>query len=120
MNVRDEFTSQRALDTLEKIENILHDRGGASTWDIAMITGLSQNRAGEFLRHMKQLGTAVCIQRSKAYQGGRTPALWGPGIASVDIVDEGDARVVVVLKQWPAALMRDPFHLPQDFFSRTA
>ena len=108
MTVRDEFASQRALDTLEKIEKALHERGGASTWDIALLTGLSQNRAGEFLRYMKQIGTAVCTKRACAYQGGTTGAQWGPGTASLDIVDECDARVVVVRQQWKSNLKRDP------------
>ncbi len=95
------FTSDYATRVLEKIENVLHERGGATVFDLMIVTELSSNRVGEFLREMKKRGTAVCIERSRTLQGGSTPARWGPGTATEDLPDKDDMpRVVIVRKEW--------------------
>lgn len=95
------FTSDYATRILEQIENVLHERGGATVYDLMIVTELSANRVGEFLREMKKLGTAVCIERSRKLQGGSTPARWGPGTATADLPDKDDMpRQVIVRKEW--------------------
>ena len=104
------FNSPRAMAVFEQIEKVLHERGGASTWDLALVTGLSTNRIGEFLREMRRIGTAVCTQRAVRYQGGTTHAQWGPGRSSAEIDEATDdtPRRVVVRKQWELNHARDP------------
>ena len=103
------FTSERAAAVFAQIEKVLHERGGASTWDLALVTGLSTNRIGEFLREMRRNGTAVCVERASAYQGGTTPARWGPGRTMAEVDEERDdaPRRVMVRKEWAPHHARD-------------
>lgn len=103
------FTSPRAMEVFEQIEKVLHERGRANTWDLALITGLSTNRMGEFLREMRRNGTAVCIERAKACQGGKVHAQWGPGESSAEIDEATDdaPRRITVRKQWAPHHVRD-------------
>lgn len=96
------YTTAHSLAAIDKIEEVLQARGGASTWDLALVLGMSQNRVGEYLRHMAKVGTAKCVERARKYQGGTVAARWEPGRTSAEIDEESDdlARVIVIRQEW--------------------
>lgn len=101
------YDSDYTIRVMEKIEGVLHERGVATVYDLMIVTELSANRVGEFLREMKKRGTAVCVERSRKLQGGSMPARWGPGTATEDLPEKDDMpRVVIVRKQWEPSHVR--------------
>lgn len=95
------YTSDRAYRIMETISEVLKQPGGATVTELSLITSLSANRVGEFLREMKKQGTAVCIERSRNLQGGSTPARWGPATATPALEDTDDMpRKVIVRQEW--------------------
>jgi hypothetical protein len=105
-NPRQTFKSAKCQAVLAKIVDTLVQRGGASTWDLALVTGLNSNTIGEYLRHMQKVGTAFCSEPAVKFRGGSTYAQWAPGKAALDPDDtvEDMPRKVVVVQQW------EPFH----------
>lgn len=96
------FRSRNSREQLEKIVDTLVARGGASTWDLAQVTGLHMTTIGAYLKHLQEQGGAHCAVPAQKSQCGTIHAQWAPGKAAVDPDDRVDdlPRRVVVRKEW--------------------
>lgn len=98
----------------------LTDNGPMGSRELAELTGSTVNTVRDYLSDMIYKG----IVKSEKVKGRNHPT-GGTVMCLYSLVgdDPAEPELVVhrpVLKEYPANQVRDPFHLPQNFFSRTA
>jgi hypothetical protein len=115
------FGSKSSLAMIDKILDFITENEMVTAAQVQEITGLSEHYNGSYLRHMGQKGLIHVAYRQVSRQGGSTPNHWAVGSADGMPIDSGDSfpRLVARPKQWPTNQVRDPYHLPTEFFSRT-
>ncbi len=103
------FRTPKAQATLQKLSDLLVELGSASNKDLATATGLCRNTVGTYLRHMEDIGAAVCESDAVHSFKGSAPAMWRAGSGAV-ITDESDdlPRKVVVRQagEWEPLTVR--------------